>query len=331
MIKTTYTEIVERVSLKTGLSKQAAHDTLKDFIELIEVGLQRDGHVTIKALGSFRIKKVAERKGVNPRTGDPIVIPAHNKVVFRPDPIIKQRLNKGRKTMKNNEKPKISIVDYWRSSRPVQIASAVAAVLLIVVFVLSVFKGGNDQIEEVTVEKMTVETGIVEAIELTETEPLAATDLPLSDQTPIKEAKAGEQKVEQVTSVKSGTTHLIKKGENLWSLAAKHYGDPYLWPLIYQANRDVIKNPDVLKPGASIVFPVLDEPVDQFTGKVTGKDRENLAIGNLLAFQAYKTYGKVDFNDFYRVANRLAPEIVKKHMAEMSMPVSELASTKTRD
>jgi nucleoid-associated protein YgaU len=43
-------------------------------------------------------------------------------------------------------------------------------------------------------------------------------------------------------------------GDSLWSISAKSeiYSDPYQWPLIYKANRDKIKDADLIYPGQSL-------------------------------------------------------------------------------
>ena len=53
-----------------------------------------------------------------------------------------------------------------------------------------------------------------------------------------------------------GTTHTVVKGDSLYSLARAYYnGDMSKWKVIYEANRDRISNPDVLKIGQQIVIP----------------------------------------------------------------------------
>jgi hypothetical protein len=44
--------------------------------------------------------------------------------------------------------------------------------------------------------------------------------------------------------------YTVKKGDNLWNIAKKkeHYSNPFAWPVIYKANRDKIKNPDLIFP-----------------------------------------------------------------------------------
>jgi len=52
-------------------------------------------------------------------------------------------------------------------------------------------------------------------------------------------------------------SHTVTKGECLWWISEyKHvYNDPFMWPLIYKANRGQIKNPDLIYPGQQFDVP----------------------------------------------------------------------------
>jgi len=52
-------------------------------------------------------------------------------------------------------------------------------------------------------------------------------------------------------------THTVTKGECLWWISEyKHvYNDPFMWPVIYKANRDKISNPDLIYPGQQFDVP----------------------------------------------------------------------------
>jgi nucleoid-associated protein YgaU len=52
-------------------------------------------------------------------------------------------------------------------------------------------------------------------------------------------------------------TYTVKRGETLPQIAARPmiYGDPLLWPLIYRANRDQIRDPRRLWPGQILRIP----------------------------------------------------------------------------
>ncbi len=50
-----------------------------------------------------------------------------------------------------------------------------------------------------------------------------------------------------------------KNRDCLWKIAAHEYGNARLWPLIYVANKDSIKDPDLIFPGQKLVIPPLPE------------------------------------------------------------------------
>lgn len=55
--------------------------------------------------------------------------------------------------------------------------------------------------------------------------------------------------------------YTVVKGDHLWGIAKKkeHYGNPFAWPVIYKANRDQIKNPDLIYPNQNFKIPNLTE------------------------------------------------------------------------
>ncbi|EMJ5511678.1 LysM peptidoglycan-binding domain-containing protein [Clostridioides difficile] len=50
-------------------------------------------------------------------------------------------------------------------------------------------------------------------------------------------------------------THKVGKGDSLWSLAKKYYGNGDLWKKIYDANKKLIKNPDIIQDGWVLTIP----------------------------------------------------------------------------
>jgi LysM domain-containing protein len=47
----------------------------------------------------------------------------------------------------------------------------------------------------------------------------------------------------------------VVRGDSLSKIAAKHYGDGNAWRKIFEANRDVIKDPDMIRPGQRLRIP----------------------------------------------------------------------------
>jgi nucleoid-associated protein YgaU len=66
--------------------------------------------------------------------------------------------------------------------------------------------------------------------------------------TPPKAASKPQPKVVPASS------YTVKEGETLWIISAQPqvYGDGLLWPLLYQANRDQIKDPRQIFPGQTL-------------------------------------------------------------------------------
>jgi nucleoid-associated protein YgaU len=49
-----------------------------------------------------------------------------------------------------------------------------------------------------------------------------------------------------------------KNGDTLWRIAEKVYGDRTKWPLIYEANKDVLQDPNKIYPKQVLKIPPVD-------------------------------------------------------------------------
>lgn len=56
---------------------------------------------------------------------------------------------------------------------------------------------------------------------------------------------------------KKEQTYTVKKGDCLWNIAKKFYGNGSKYPKIYEANKDKIKNPNLIYPNQVLVIPAL--------------------------------------------------------------------------
>ena len=59
-----------------------------------------------------------------------------------------------------------------------------------------------------------------------------------------------------VVTAAADDMHVVVSGEHLWGISSYSniYSDPYKWPLIYQHNRDQIKDADLIYPGQELAI-----------------------------------------------------------------------------
>jgi len=50
-------------------------------------------------------------------------------------------------------------------------------------------------------------------------------------------------------------TYVVQAGDSLSKIAQKYYGDPALYTKIFEANRDLLKDPDKISPGQKLRIP----------------------------------------------------------------------------
>lgn len=50
-------------------------------------------------------------------------------------------------------------------------------------------------------------------------------------------------------------TYLVARGDTLWKIAKREYGDANWWYEIFTANRRLIKGPDMVHPGMTLRLP----------------------------------------------------------------------------
>ena len=68
----------------------------------------------------------------------------------------------------------------------------------------------------------------------------------------LAQKQAEDARLAAATSMQGGSdSYTVVGGDSLWGISGKGeiYGNPYQWPLIYKANRDQIKDADLIYPG----------------------------------------------------------------------------------
>lgn len=87
-------ELITQITNKTGLTKVDSTKALEAILETIKEKLIQKEKVQLVGFGSFDVKRVEERNGVNPQNlSEKIIIPARNKISFKSSTTLKKIIN----------------------------------------------------------------------------------------------------------------------------------------------------------------------------------------------------------------------------------------------
>jgi DNA-binding protein HU-beta len=82
--------ISARLQESLGCIGVAANRAAADLIGAIIGTMKKDGGFTLPSFGTFTVRKTKARKGLNPRTGEPIKVKAGKTVRFKASPSLKK-------------------------------------------------------------------------------------------------------------------------------------------------------------------------------------------------------------------------------------------------
>jgi len=94
MGKLTIQEIAKILVDKNKLTVKEANQFAAVVFEVIQEGLDTEGQVKVKGLGTFKKIQVEARESVSVRTGERVMIDSHAKITFTPDALMKELVNK---------------------------------------------------------------------------------------------------------------------------------------------------------------------------------------------------------------------------------------------
>jgi integration host factor subunit beta len=89
----TKAELVEDVADAAELTKKDAERLVEIVFESIIESLNQGEKIELRGFGSFRVRERGARRGRNPKTGDPVNIPAKRVPYFKPGKELKELIN----------------------------------------------------------------------------------------------------------------------------------------------------------------------------------------------------------------------------------------------
>jgi nucleoid-associated protein YgaU len=78
-------------------------------------------------------------------------------------------------------------------------------------------------------------------------------DRPAADFSNVR--SGGSSTADDADTATGGRSYTVVKGDSLSAIAKREYGDANKWHAIYEANRDIIKDPDLIHPGQTLRLP----------------------------------------------------------------------------
>jgi integration host factor subunit alpha len=86
-------DIAQRIAEDCGFMKHEAKEILDKLLGIIKKRLIAGGDVMVSGFGKWRVRKKRARRGRNPQTGEPIILPARNIIVWNYSSVLKKAVN----------------------------------------------------------------------------------------------------------------------------------------------------------------------------------------------------------------------------------------------
>jgi integration host factor subunit beta len=99
-------ELIEKISEKNPLFKNAMIDCIKATENKMVSHLAQGGRIEIRGFGSFKLHYHKKRLARNPKTGEKLTTPSKYAVHFKPGKALKKRINAQFQTNKQKKKKK---------------------------------------------------------------------------------------------------------------------------------------------------------------------------------------------------------------------------------
>ena len=83
-------ELSKMIAVDNNMTQKAAKEAIDAVFSAIVQNLQEGTNVKINGFGTFGVRRVGVKNGVNPKTHEHIIIPAHNKLTMNYSTTIKE-------------------------------------------------------------------------------------------------------------------------------------------------------------------------------------------------------------------------------------------------
>lgn len=85
--------LAERIAGDDAARTERLKAVARTLVGVVRDGLVRDGTVRVHGFGTFQLRETRAHAGVNPATGERIMVPARHRVIFRPAKALRERVD----------------------------------------------------------------------------------------------------------------------------------------------------------------------------------------------------------------------------------------------
>lgn len=292
--KITFHSFTELVAKRAKVSRTEADEYIHQLAKSIGEELEKDGSIHLYHFGRFHTTHISEQMGHNPNSGEPLTIPEHTRVHFRPYRALRFAVNAPFRMLRIKELNEDNTA--WRT-RTIGLTLLLLLIGLLILLGLGIKSWLFTQNESVVPPKQSsVNTELTHPVHKA---PVTSTLAPVT----LSTAPAKAKSIPAPPTAKPTMRVLnVSAGDTLWSIATTTFGDPFWWPVIYAQNRSELShlNPDLIDIGIALQIPTL-------AGSVNSPKTADLQLktdGYKIVAEDYKKLDNPRAAEYERVAAR---------------------------
>lgn len=185
-------------------------------------------------------------------------------------------------------------------------AAAIIALLafIILFFMIQRYQGGNEQPVQSQTELIT-----------------PAPDASGNDQDQATTDNTEPDPPEMEAQTEFETSSLtVEPGQSLWTIAEAELGNPYLWPVLYNLNQDLLDNPNQLPETSELQIPNISDPenLNEF-------EREQVALGYFSLYEWNRANNPDEARFFLWAVGVFSPDLLDQPPADVDPDDLEFA------
>lgn len=225
-------------------------------------------------------------------------------------------------SVKDDEKPlaldnQANLTKEVDKSSSMKWSYAAAAIIVLLAFMIMIFliQQPSEQPSEPALSEQTEQHEELDSpVTDTEEDPAAAADQTEDAPADAPPPPADEEAVPDEDSPQELEliSHNVSPGESLWTIAESQLGNPYLWPLIYYLNQDLLDNPNQLFADGNLEIPTISDPEN-----LTDFEQEQVALGYFSLYQWAQTNAPDEARYFLWAVGAFSLDLLEERASEV--------------